>query len=104
MRGEPSAQFAPPPVFLNAAILLYEALQQSSELTRALRLKQLPSIGAELHALAERRTATRLPNWRDLLPPAVGLTLSEPFHTGRGHRHDVLDSAAVVEGPLAPAD
>jgi hypothetical protein len=71
MRGEPTAQFVAPPVYLQGASLLYEALQGSGELTPALNLRELPSLGRDLYALAEERWNMRLPNWRDLLPPEV---------------------------------
>ncbi len=71
LRREPTGQFVAPPVYLYGALLLYEALQGSGELTPALNLRELPSLGRDLHALAEERTSTRLPNWRDLLPREV---------------------------------
>src|SRR5215469_12317837 len=68
LRGQPTAQFAPPPVYLHGAMLLYEALKGSGELTRTLRLRELPSLGRDLYKLAEERTSARTPNWRELLP------------------------------------
>jgi hypothetical protein len=57
LRGEPTAQFAPPPVYLHGGLLLYEALKGSGELTRALRLRGLSSLGKDLYALAEQRAS-----------------------------------------------
>jgi uncharacterized protein DUF5677 len=71
LRSEPTAQFAAPPVYLHGASLLYEALEGSGELTPALRLPELPSLGRDLYALAEERMNMRLPNWRELLPREV---------------------------------
>jgi hypothetical protein len=71
LRGEPTAQFVAPPVYLLGAWLLYEALEESGELTPALRLRELPSIGCDLEALAVERMNMRLPNWQDLLPLEV---------------------------------
>ena len=68
LRGEPTKQFAPPPVYLHGAQLLYEALDASGELTPALGLPELPSLGRELDALVERHANARLPNWQELLP------------------------------------
>jgi hypothetical protein len=69
LQDEPTAQFARPPVYLLGAQLLYDALNGSGELTRALNLPELPSLGRELHALAEQRANARLPpNWQELLP------------------------------------
>jgi hypothetical protein len=68
LQGEPTAQFAPPPVYLHAAFLLHEALKGSGELTPALNLPELPSLGHEIYALVVERTNERLPNWRELLP------------------------------------
>jgi hypothetical protein len=45
LHGEPTAQFAPPPVYLHGAHLLYEALNESGEHTQALRLPELQSLG-----------------------------------------------------------
>ncbi|HEY3829394.1 MAG TPA: DUF5677 domain-containing protein [Solirubrobacteraceae bacterium] len=67
LRGEPTAQFAAPPVYLHGAHLLYEALNESGEHTPALRLSELPSLGRDLHALAEQHANARLPNWQELL-------------------------------------
>ena len=67
LRGEPTAQFAPPPVYLYGALLLYEALKGSGELTRALRLHELPSLGRDVYKLVEERTSARVPNWQELL-------------------------------------
>ena len=69
--GEPSTQFAVPSIYLDAALLLRDALQGSGDMTPALRLNNLPAIGAELHALAERTTSARVPNWRDFLAEAM---------------------------------
>jgi hypothetical protein len=66
--AEPTAQFTPLPVYLDGAVLLYESLKGSGELTRALRLPRITSIGRELYALAENRVSARLPNWIELLP------------------------------------
>jgi hypothetical protein len=71
LRGEPTAQFAPPPVYLHGAFLLYEALKGSGELTPALNLRELPSLGRDIYALVEERMNVRLPNWRELLPCEV---------------------------------
>jgi hypothetical protein len=71
LRGEPTAQFAPPPVYLHAAWLLYEALKGSGELTPALNLPELPSVGRDIYALVVERTNERMPNWRELLPPEI---------------------------------
>jgi hypothetical protein len=53
LRGEPTAQFVSPPVYLRGAWLLYEALKGSAELTPALSLSELPSLGRDLYALLE---------------------------------------------------
>lgn len=66
LRGEPTAQFAPLPVYLYGAMLLYEALKGSGELTHRLRLPELPSLGSDLYKLAEERTSARM--WQELLP------------------------------------
>lgn len=71
LRGEPTAQFAPPPVYLHGAFLLNEALKGSGELTPALNLPELPSLGRAISALVVERMNGRVPNWRDLLPPEV---------------------------------
>jgi hypothetical protein len=71
LRGEPTAQFAPPAVYLQAANLLFEALKGSAELTLALNLPELPSLGRDIHALAVEQMDVRVPNWRELLPPEV---------------------------------
>jgi len=71
LRSEPTAQFVAPPVYLHAAWLLYEALKGSGELTPALNLRELPSLGSDLYAMLEERTNKRLPNWRELLPPEL---------------------------------
>jgi Family of unknown function (DUF5677) len=71
LRREPTTQFAAPPVYLQGASLLYEALQGSGELTPALNLPELPSLGTDLHALAVEQMNTRLSNWREVLPPEV---------------------------------
>lgn len=72
LRGEPTAQFAAPAVYLHGASLLYEALKQSGGLTPALNLSELPSLGRDIEALAEKWATARMPpNWRDLLPPEV---------------------------------
>lgn len=71
LSGEPTAQFAPPPVYLHGAFLLYEALKGSGELTPALNLPELPSLGRDIYALVVERTTARLPNWQELLPPEV---------------------------------
>lgn len=71
LRGEPTAQFAPPPVYLHGAFLLYEALKGSGELTPALNLRDLPSLGRDIYALVQERTNVRVPNWRELLPREI---------------------------------
>jgi hypothetical protein len=71
LRGEPTAQFVSPPVYLHGAWHLYEALQESGELTPELSLPELPSIGHDLYALLKEWTNMRLPNWRELLPREV---------------------------------
>lgn len=71
LRSEPTAQFAPPPIYMHGAFLLCEALKGSGELTPALNLRELPSLGHDLYALVEARTNERLPNWRELLPPEM---------------------------------
>jgi hypothetical protein len=53
LRGEPTAQFASPPVYLHGAVLLYEALKGSGELTPALKLRELPSLGRDIYAQVE---------------------------------------------------
>ena len=68
LRSEPTAQFVAPPVYLHAAWMLYEALKGNGELTPALSLRELPSIGREVYALLEEQVSRRLPNWRELLP------------------------------------
>jgi hypothetical protein len=68
LRGEPTAQFAAPPVYLHGAHLLYEALNESGDRTPALRLPELPLLGRDLHVLAEQHANARLPNWQELLP------------------------------------
>jgi hypothetical protein len=67
LRGEPSSQFEAPSIYLDAALLLRDALQESGDMTPALSLNNLPAIGAQLHTLAERTTSARLSNWRDFL-------------------------------------
>lgn len=71
LRGEPTAQFAPPPVYLHGAFLLYEALKGSGELTPALNLRELPSLGRDIHTLVVERMNEQVPNWRELLPREV---------------------------------
>jgi len=68
LRGEPTAQFAVLPVYLHGAFLLYEALKDSGELTEALRLRELPSLGHDIYGLVEKRASMQVLNWRDLLP------------------------------------
>jgi len=68
LRSEPTAQFVAPPVYLHGASLLCEALKGSAELTTALDLPELPSIGRDLYALLEEQMSRRLPNWQELLP------------------------------------
>lgn len=68
LRGAPTAQFAPLPVYLHGAELLYEALKTSSELSPPLRLTELRSLGDTLRELVERHASSRLPNWQKLLP------------------------------------
>jgi hypothetical protein len=72
LRSEPTTQFAPLPVYLHGAHLLCEALNGSGEHTPTLRLHELPSLGRELSALAERHANARLPNWRELLAEPPG--------------------------------
>lgn len=67
LRGEPTAQFAPVPVYLHCAYLLFEALNECGEHTQALRLPELPLLGRELRVLAEQSANARLPNWQDLV-------------------------------------
>lgn len=71
LRGEPTAQFASPAIYLHGAFLLYEALKGSGQLTPALKLPELPSLGRDIYALAMERTNERMPNWRELLPREV---------------------------------
>jgi Family of unknown function (DUF5677) len=72
LRGEPTAQFVAPPVYLHGAWLLYEALKKSGELMPALNLSELPSLGRDIEALAKEWATARMPpNWRDLLPREV---------------------------------
>lgn len=66
--AEPTGQFVPLPVYLHGAVLLCESLKGSAELTPALRLREISSIGRELYALSEKRASARLPNWAELLP------------------------------------
>jgi hypothetical protein len=68
LQGDPTAQFAALPVYLHGAFLLYEALKDSGDLTDALRIPELPSLGRDICALIEERASKRIPNWRDLLP------------------------------------
>lgn len=71
LRGEPTAQFAAPPIYLHGAFLLCEALRESGELTPALNLRELPVLSRDIYALLVERTERRVPNWRELLPPEV---------------------------------
>jgi hypothetical protein len=72
LRGEPTAQFVAPPVYLHGAWLLYEALKKSGELTPALNLPELPSLGRDIEALVKEQATARMPpKWRDLLPHEV---------------------------------
>lgn len=71
LRGEPTAQFAPPPIYLHGAFLLYEALKGSGELTPALNLRELPSLGRDINALVVEQMNVRIPNWRELLPREI---------------------------------
>lgn len=66
--AEPTAQFVPLPVYLHGAVLLYEALKGSGELTPQLQLPEIASLGRDLYMLSERRASARVPNWQDLLP------------------------------------
>jgi len=68
LRREPTAQFVAPPVYMHGASLLYEALEGSAELTPALDLPELHSIGRDVYALLEEQMSRRLPNWQELLP------------------------------------
>jgi hypothetical protein len=68
LRGEPTAQFAAPPVYLHGAYLLHEALTRSGEHTPELRLPELTALGNQLRTLAERHADARLPNWPELVP------------------------------------
>ena len=60
-----------PPVYLHGARLLYEALKGSGELTPALNVPELPSLGRDIYALVVEQMDVRVPNWRDLLPREV---------------------------------
>ena len=71
LRGEPTAQFAAPPVYLHGAHLLCEALRGSGELTPALNLPELPSLGRDISALVVERMDAQVPNWRELVPPEI---------------------------------
>ena len=72
LRSEPTAQFVAPPVYLHGAWLLYEALKKSGELTPALNLNELPSLGRDIEALVKEWATARMPtNWRELLPREV---------------------------------
>jgi hypothetical protein len=71
LRGEPTAMFVAPPVYQHGAFLLYEALKGSGELTPALDLPELPSLGSDIYALVVERMNTQVPNWRELLPPEI---------------------------------
>lgn len=69
LRGEPTTQFAAPPVYLHGAWLLYEALKKSGELTPTLNLSELPSFGHDIEALVQEWNTARMPpNWQELLP------------------------------------
>jgi hypothetical protein len=83
LRGELTAQFAAPPVYLHGAYLLYEALKESGELTPALNLPELPSLGRDIYALVVERTNQQLPSWRELLPRELPWSLHlRPDRTG----------------------
>ena len=57
---------------MNVSRLLYEALKKSGELTPALNLSELPSLGRDIEALVMDWANARMPpNWRELLPPEV---------------------------------
>jgi hypothetical protein len=72
LRGEPTTQFVAPPVYLHGAWLLYEALKKSGELTPALNVSELPSLGRDIEALVKEWATARMPpNWRELLPREV---------------------------------
>lgn len=71
LRGEPTAQFTALPVYLHGAFLLHEALKDNGELTDALRLPELPSLGRDIYALVKERASAQVPNWQDLLPSEV---------------------------------
>jgi hypothetical protein len=71
LRGEPTAQLVSVPVYLHGALLLYEALKDSGELTPALNLPEVAPIGRDIYALVQKHMIERLPNWRELLPPEV---------------------------------
>lgn len=60
-----------PPVYLHSAFLLYEALKGSGELTPALDLPELPSLGSDIYALVVERITGQVANWRELLPPEI---------------------------------
>lgn len=68
LRGEPTPQFAAPPVYLHGAYLLHEALTESGEHAPELRLPELPVLGSQLRTLAERHANARLPNRPELVP------------------------------------
>lgn len=68
LNAEPTSQFVPLPVYLHGAVLLYEALKESGEITPKLKLPEITSIGRDLYALSEQRISARIANWQDLLP------------------------------------
>jgi hypothetical protein len=45
--------------------------QESGELTPALNLRELPSLGRDIEALVKKQATERMPNWRELLPRKV---------------------------------
>ena len=68
LRRDPSPQFARPTIYLDAAVLLRDALLESGRETPALRLKDLLVLSDKLRALASAATEAQTPNWEDFLP------------------------------------
>jgi hypothetical protein len=68
LRREPTAQLASLSPYLHGALLLHESLQHGAELAPVFDLKELASLGRNIHALIEQRASARIPNWRELLP------------------------------------
>lgn len=71
LHGEPTSQFAAPPVYLHGACLLHQALSESGKHTPELRLPELSSLGRQLSTLAEQHADARLPNWSELFSSHV---------------------------------